>query len=264
MELEIVRKDGSRLPVILNASAIEDEAGHFLRSRSTIFDITERKQAERKIADALRKEAVLRREVHHRVKNNLQVISSLLYLQSTKINDPAILEVLRESRSRARSIALTHELLFQGENLDKIELADYAQRLATDLFVAYRTPPGLISFHIHGGGIFLGLDAAIPCGLIITELISNALKHAFPNGRRGEIHVHLASNAQQGFSLRISDDGIGLPAGFDLANAATMGLQLVRDLTGQLGGILSFHPRDPGSSVEIAFPKPEAEMTNDE
>lgn len=202
---------------------------------------------------------ILRREIHHRVKNNLQVIISLLYLQSSRASDPNTQALLKDSQARVRSIALVHEMLYQRKDLSKISFADYVRQLAADLFIAYRVSQEVVALRVFPeGGIFLGISVAISCGLIINELITNALKYAFPNGAAGEIEVSLESEADAGrMVLTVCDNGIGLPKDFDVSHCSTMGLSLVADLARQLEGRLEFEsgPNGRGTRVRIAFPQ---------
>ena len=254
---ELEMKDGNVLDRY--SAPVLDTDGHYYGRIWTFRDITQRKRAERKAEEALQKEVVLRREIHHRVKNNLQVVISLLYLQSTKIDDPFSLAVLRESRARVRSIALVHEMLCQREDLASISFHDYVRQLAADLFVSYPADQRTVSLKIGANDIFLDLDTAIPCGIIVTELVTNALKYAFPEGRKGEIEIDLAPGPEGGnLILTVRDNGLGLPKEFELTRLNTVGLSLVRDLTRQLDGTLECggNPCGHGTVVKIVFPEP--------
>lgn len=260
MTLNTVKGDLIHTLLAMSFSQPSSALGKVLMS---LIDITQRKQAERKVEEALNKEVVLRREIHHRVKNNLQVIISLLYLQSSKMKDPNALSVLRESQVRVRSIALIHEMLYKREDLSSISFNDYVRQLASDLFVAYRIDQQNITLKIGPGEVFFGLDLAIPCGIIVTELMTNALKYAFPQGGKGEIEISLQPIADKGsadngsLALNVRDNGVGLPKDLDVQRAQTLGLNLVHDLTRQLGGSVEFREdiREPGTEVRVVFPQ---------
>jgi PAS domain S-box-containing protein len=239
---------------LMHKFPIPDSTGNMGLIGGMAIDITARIVAEQKVEAALRKEEVLKKEIHHRVKNNLQVVISMLYLQSAEIADPTAREVLRECQSRTRSIALIYALLSESENLTKIEFLQYARQLTTDLLTAYRANPETTAVTINAEGVFLGLDASLPCGLILTELVSNSLKYAFPGGRKGRIEIDLHPTEDRLLQLTVRDDGVGLPAGFDLENPRTMGYKLVRDLARQLGGEITFSNNNSGAAVTVSFP----------
>ncbi len=199
-------------------------------------EIKERKKAEEQISESLQEKVVLLREIHHRVKNNLQVISSLLNLQSGYIEDRKSLEIFRESQNRVRSMALIHEKLYQSKDLNKIEFSEYVESLTKDLFNSYNIDPDRIALRCELEGTFLEIDTAILCGLIINELVSNSLKHAFPAGRKGEVFIGLSNLGDNQYSLILRDNGIGFPANIDFRKTDSLGLQLVTTLTEQLSG----------------------------
>ena len=199
-------------------------------------EISERKKAEEQITTSLQEKTVLLREIHHRVKNNLQVISSLLNLQSGYIEDKKSLEIFRESQTRVRSMALIHEKLYQSKDLYKIEFSEYIKSLAKDLFSSYNIDYERIKLRSDMEGIYFEIDTAILCGLIINELISNSLKHAFPDGRKGEVYIGLKKSSESNYTLILKDDGIGFPPNINFRKTDSLGLQLVTTLTEQLGG----------------------------
>jgi two-component sensor histidine kinase len=215
-------------------------------------EITERKRAEEQIKTSLREKEILLQEIHHRVKNNLQVISSLLYLQSTSIEDQQSLEILQDSQNRVRTMALVHERLYQSEDLAKISLAEYIRNLANNLFQSYDIHPGAIKLKVNVGEVHLGIDTAIPCGLIVNELVSNCLKHAFPDGRAGEIRIEFWADGDGRYNLIVSDDGVGFPQDIDFRTTSSLGLQLVNNLTTQLRGTIGLD-RTGGTAFKIAF-----------
>jgi len=253
LELNGRRKDGTEFALDIMLSPMQaTDAGIVI---AVVRDITDRKRAEQQIKESLKREALLRREIHHRVKNNLQVISSLLFLQSTHVTDPNTREILRESQGRARAIALIHEKLYHSADLTKIAFCDYVRQLMGDLFHAYGVSPEAVSLKIYAQGIFLGIDAAIPCGLILNELVSNALKHGLPAGRKGAICIDLQPSGPGLFMLSVRDDGVGLPEDFDLQTTRTLGLKLVSDLARQLDGAVELE-RNNGTAVKITFAEP--------
>ena len=250
VEIEAIGADGKQRTFLNTVSvAARQEDGRPKLLLELFHDITDRKQAEDKIKASLKDKEVLLKELHHRVKNNLQVISSLLNLQLGYIKDKHSIEVFEESRNRVRSMALVHEKLYQSENLSMINFAEYIQSLASNLFRSYRADSSAITLKIHTGEVLLGIDVAIPCGLIINELISNSLKHAFPAGREGEIRINLRLD-NGAVTLIISDNGVGFPKDLDFRNTETLGLQLVIDLVRQLKGTIELD-RSSGTKFKI-------------
>ncbi len=217
-------------------------------------EITERVRAEGQIKTSLREKEVLLKEIHHRVKNNLQVISSLLYLQSKNVKDQRSLEILQDSQNRVRSMALVHERLYQSQDLARVDFAKYVRSLVNHLFRSYGVNTNVTKLRIQVEDVFLGVDTAIPCGLIINELVSNSLKHAFPDGREGEIHIEFRANDGQ-FRLVIRDNGVGFPTDLDFRNTKTLGLQLVSTLVHQLEGTIKLD-RSGGTAFEVTFAEP--------
>ena len=214
-------------------------------------DVTERVQAEELDKASLREKEVLLREIHHRVKNNLQFISSLLNLQMEHTTDAQVIEMFDESRNRIRSMALIHERLYQSPDLAQINFGEYVRNLTTQLFRAYEASVGAIALEVDAQDMTLSIDVAVPCGMIISELVSNSLKHAFPGGRKGRILVRLGSEGGL-CRLVVSDDGIGLPAGLDFRRTESLGLQLVIMLVEQLEGVIELD-RQKGTAFEIEF-----------
>jgi predicted ATPase/two-component sensor histidine kinase len=201
---------------------------------------------------SLEEKDALLKEVHHRVKNNLQLISSLLSLQAARITDPAVVELLTDSRNRIRSMSLVHENLYQAGNFSKISMASHIQSLCVHLSHAYEAASQHTEFTIEVSDLCLDINQAITCGLIVNELVSNALKHAFPDKRAGRVRVELRPLDGHRLVLVVSDDGVGLPLGLDLARVGSLGLQLVHDLTDQLHGTVEVS-RDLGTTFTVAF-----------
>ena len=198
-------------------------------------DITERKMAENEIKASLKEKDVLLKEIHHRVKNNMQIISSLLNLQKQYVEEDEAVDVLIESQNRVKSMAMVHEKLYQSRDLTKINVPEYISKLIKDLFFSYAIKEEEIKPILNIENLVLNMETAIPCGLIINELISNSLKYAFPPGRKGKIFVSLQEKNNK-FELKIGDDGIGLPKGLDFKKTGSLGLQLVNSLVGQIDG----------------------------
>ncbi len=217
-----------------------------------ISDITERKRAEEALRTSLEEKEILLREVHHRVKNNLQVVVSLLNLQSQNVPDERVREIFKESRNRIRSMALVHERLYQSSDLSHVDFAEYLRRLTTHLFHSYGLDAGRIELEVDAGDVRLDVNTAVPLGLIINELVSNAIKHAFPDGRRGKIAVGLKPLEGGRFRLAVSDDGAGFPEGVDFRNTESLGMQIVTMLAEQLEGKLALE-RGAGTKFVLTF-----------
>ena len=255
------------------ASAIEN-ANLYERAQQ---EIGRRMEAEERMKASLKEKEVLLKEIHHRVKNNLQVVSSLLYLQSETINDPDMLGLLQDSQNRVRSMALVHERLYQAEDLSRIDFPEYVRELASHLIKSYSVDISAISLSIDAGDIALDVDTAVPCGLIVNELISNSLKHAFPADpvretdrldparhqaggtawdtrgvQRGAIHIELRSGDNGQMQLVVGDNGVGFPEDMDFRNTESLGLLLVNSLVRQLKGTIELH-RDAGTAFKISF-----------
>jgi PAS domain S-box-containing protein len=246
------RRDGSEFPVEIGLNPIETADG--LMVLSAIVDITERKRAEEQVLASLHEKEVLLKEIHHRVKNNLAVISSLFYLQSTYAHDEQSVLMFRESQDRVRSMALVHESLYRSENLAEVDFGEYARSLATNLFRSYSLPPNNVRLKTDIEQVTLSIETAVPCGLILNELISNCLKHAFPSSRQGEVRLNLRVEPEGRCRLRVSDDGVGMPEGLDVMNTRTLGMRLVRSLISQIDGDIEFHNHQPGTEAELTFP----------
>lgn len=214
-------------------------------------NITDQEENELRLRESLAEKEVLLKEVHHRVKNNLQVISSILNLQSSYIDDPNTLEFINESQNRIRSMSYIHESLYITENFSSIDLKDYIQNLVNNLFQSYRLQDSNVELRLQLEQVQLNLDQSIPCGLIINELFSNALKYAFPEGREGEIFVELKQDEENTY-VTIQDNGIGLPAGLNIDNLESLGLSLVQILVEQLDGTLHMESKN-GTKFLIIF-----------
>jgi PAS domain S-box-containing protein len=253
IEFRVIWPDGSIHWLESKCQVFYDDRGKPVRQIGIGLDICDRKQAETQIKASLREKEVLLQEIHHRVKNNLQVISSLLDLQSLSIDEPATQELFRESQNRIRSMALVHEKLYQSKDCARINFAEYIENLINYLFRAYGVSDRDIALKLEiDNKVSVNIDTAIPCGLIINELVSNALKHAFPDGKIGQIGIALHSDESHHFSLMVRDNGKGLPTNFEFKSIKSLGLQLVNVLANQLKGKVELDRR-VGTEFRITF-----------
>lgn len=245
------RKDGTEFPAEASISKVD---GNGQRMFTVILrDVTQRTINEAKITASLREKEALLKEIHHRVKNNLQVVSSLLGLQSRSISDPDQRKMFEESQNRVYSMALLHESLYQSENLSLIDFPVYIKQLADHLFRSYGVASDRIRLRTELDSISLHMDAAVPCGLIINELVSNSLKYAFPDGRKGEIHIGLHGQPSGMAKLLVADNGVGIRGDVDWTTTRSLGLRLVRSLAQQLGAQIEIKSQ-PGTEVHLVFP----------
>lgn len=222
------------LTVLVKKTPYTDNAGNQYLVGIT-RDITERKAAEDRIKASLQEKDVLLKEVHHRVKNNLQIISALLSLQSSCLTDEDLIRIFRDSQNRIRSMALVHENLYRSKDLNKVDFNEYINQLVTQLSQSYGDLFGKIRFKINSENVYLNINTAIPCGMIINELVSNSFKHAFPDGRSGEVRIDLSS-VDDGFMLVVSDNGVGIRGGPDIRTSKTLGFRLIETLVRQIHG----------------------------
>jgi PAS domain S-box-containing protein len=247
-----VAKDGRRIPVSLTMSPIKDAAGKITGVSTISRDITERKRTEAQIAASLKEKEVLLKEIHHRVKNNLQFVSSLLNLQSNVLQDERLLAILRESRDRVRTMALIHEKLYQSSDLARIEFKQHIRDLALMVFRSYSPSSNAIKLDVQVDDVSLAIETAVPLSFILNEIVSNCLKHAFPEGREGRITIQFLQDAHGRFHLVVSDNGVGLPADFSLVDSGSLGLRLVQILVDQLSGEFTYRSNG-GAQFEVTF-----------
>ncbi|WP_424357006.1 PAS domain S-box protein [Methanocella sp. MCL-LM] len=250
-EFKIVRPDGTLRTIYCVSRVTKNEKGQPTQFFRIVQDITERKNAEARVLASLKEKEILLKEIHHRVKNNLQIISSLLSLQSSYLKDNEMVHVFNESRDRVRSMAFIHEMLYKSQDFNRIEFLKYAATLTGSLFASYNQHQGRVTYRIEGENADLTIEEGVPCGLIINELISNSLKYAFPGDSRGEIVIDIRQE-KKNFTLTVSDNGVGLPPDFDLSKSNTLGLQLVTMLVDQLEGTLQID-RGSGTKYTIKF-----------
>jgi PAS domain S-box-containing protein len=250
------RKDGSVLQVEVSGRSVKEGGRSFLLL--IVRDITERRLADEALRASLREKDALLKEVHHRVKNNLQVITSLLRLEASRSVEPSTKVVLKDMQSRIRSMALLHEALYRTGNFARIDLAAYLGKLATQLFQMQRTESKKVRLVMDLSPSWAEIDQAVPCGLIVNELLTNCLKHGFGNGRSGEVHLAVRQAMDGEVRLQVSDDGVGIPEDFEAKSLKSLGLQLVTDLTRQIGGRLEVGPAPRAMFVIVFRPHGEA------
>jgi len=268
-ELKLIRKDGSPLWTFLNAKPLFNKEGRFMGVMSMLTDITKRKEAEEALTNI---ETARKKEIHHRIKNNLQVISSLLDLQAEQfrnrenIKDSEVLEAFRESQDRVISMALIHEELYKGEGFETLNFSPYIQELIENLLLTYRLGNVDIGLNLDlEENVLFDMDTAVPLGIIVNELVSNSLKHAFPDRKKGEIRIKLSREQNEeriksitedrkriNFILTVSDDGVGIPENLDIENLDSLGFQLVTSLVDQLDGDFELK-RKNGTEFTIKF-----------
>lgn len=261
VEHRIVRRDGEIRYIIVRIAITKDAEGRTVKTHGANQDITERKQAEelrrhfteeleqqvrsrtQELETLLNEKVVLLRELHHRVKNNFQIILSLLSLQSRDMGDEKVTRAMRESQNRIRAMAFVHETMYSSADFARIDLESYVKYLATQLFAFYGVPPETISLILDIKNIFININTAIPLGLVINELVSNSLQHAFPEGRKGRITISILDD-QKGLTLTFMDNGIGFSEGFDWKATKSLGFSLIRMLIDQLDGTIEREPSE--------------------
>ncbi len=248
LETVILSKDGKRIPVEINNCIFTLHGEEVVIAVSR--DITERKQAEEEIKQSLEEKELLLKEVHHRVKNNLAIISSLLNLQSYNVKDEKARDSFREIQNRTRSMALIHEKLYKSTDLKRINFGEYISTISTELFRTY-ADPARVKLKTNVEDIYLDINTAIPLGLIINEIITNSFKHAFPGAREGEIQIDFHKKDHH-YEFQVKDNGVGFPDDLDFKNTDTLGLQLVNSLTKQIDGEISLK-KDHGTQFTIKF-----------
>ena len=251
------RADGTSFPVeVWSYPQVKD--GVVTGMVVTFFDITERKKMEAAIKTNLGEKEMLLKEIHHRVKNNMQVISSLLQLQSQSLKDEGTKMLFRESMGRIKSIALVHEQLYRSDNLSQIEYGGYLRKMFGPLFESYKADARRIAMVIEADNVMVTIEKAVPCSLIVNEMMSNSLKYAFPGDKKGEIRINFAlDESKENYILDYSDNGIGLPEGFVPGKTGSLGTTLINGLTKQLKGTLMMIPGGPGVHYVIKFPSQE-------
>lgn len=255
LEFRLMKKDGEYIWIEDHMYKVKTSNGESYLS-GILIDVTERKLSEQKISQSLKEKELLLKEIHHRVKNNLQVVSSLLKLQSGYIKDNHLLDhshnILIDSQNRVRSMALVHQKLYQSKDFSQIDFSEYLRQLSDHLFNVFKSTSGEVKLNIQSKKVNLSIDLAIPCGLIINELISNSLKYAFPDGKGGKIGIKINTGENGEVSICVSDNGIGFPEDIDYRNTQSLGLQLVNTLVGQIDGTMTMQNRE-GTNFELKF-----------
>jgi PAS domain S-box-containing protein len=259
VELIQVNKEGRKLPLLCNAAPIRDATGAIVGGIVAWRDITALKQAEaalrereERLSASLAEKEILLKEIHHRVKNNMQVISSLVDLQADEVKDDAVRGIFQDIIYRVRSMAMVHEKLYQSADLSRVDFGDYAQSLLQYLWRAQGAANGGFQLDLELESILMPVNAAVPCGLILNELFSNALKHAFRGREGGRVTVRLREDGAGRARLDVCDDGVGFPAGFDWRSAPSLGLRLVQMLARQLNAAVELESAN-GTTFTITF-----------
>jgi PAS domain S-box-containing protein len=233
---------------------IYSEFGNLKKIVLVDTDITSGKILQKQIEESLKEKDVLLKEIHHRVKNNLQIIISLLNLQSGYIKDETTLKAVQDGQNRVRSMALVHEKFYQAEELSEIDFGDYVEKLTQYIYQSYGDKTDRVKMIIDGKGVGLDMDTAMPSGLLVNEIVSNAYKYAFPGDKHGEIKISLSKQNGK-VVFKISDNGVGLPPEINLDAAESLGMQLIQALTAQLDGELEVS-RENGTEFKVSFTYP--------
>jgi two-component sensor histidine kinase len=254
LEIPILRKDGTIRDVLWNSANIFDEDGTtVIATIAQGYDITDRKRAEEQLKVSLREKETLLRELHHRVKNNIQLVSSMLHLHAQYIRDPTAFTFYKELQNRISSMALIHATLYQADDLARIDFRNYLLDLTNALIHSYGFTPDNVHVTLSAPEVLLNINTAVPLGLIINELVSNCLKHAFTRDRAGnEIRIELQPEAERGYVLKVGDNGVGFPAELNFRQTKTLGLQLVITLVEQLRGTIELD-RAAGTTFIMHF-----------
>jgi len=240
-------------PIIIWGKAVPlyDNKGNSVGAIETIRDVTDFREAQKKLRKSLDEKEMHLKEIHHRVKNNLMVISSLLELESRYIKDKSLLGVFKESQNRAKSMAYIHERLYRSTDLKRIDFGDYIQSLGEDIYETYVIDPDRIKLNLKVEDVMVDVNTSVPLGLIVNELLTNSMKYAFPGDRSGEIELEFSCSGDE-YLLRVADNGVGFPEDVDYKNTSSLGLQLVTSLTEQINGKISLRNKN-GTEFKITF-----------
>ena len=252
-EIKMMNDDNAPFYARLESIAVRSNDENAAKLRTAITDITDRKMIDQQLQASLKEKEVLLREIHHRVKNNMQVMISMINLQCEKIEDKHICDELNKIADRINSMGLVHNQLYNSKDFLKVDIHEYINRIAQNLFVSHGVDSAKISLKIGKSDIALSLDNAISCGLIMNELITNCLKYAFPENRTGEIRVEFGYSGDGQLELRLGDDGVGMPANFDFRDSDTLGVKIVKAIAEhQLGGTVELD-RTKGTKFLVRF-----------
>ncbi len=255
-EFRVVRPGGSVRHIKAHGLVQRDRSGAAVRMTGTNSDVTAEREVEQLVKTQLAEKQTLLQEIHHRVKNNLQVISGLLSFQQQRATEPDVIEQFQQSRNRVAAIALVHERLYESRSLSEIDFANYVRDLTGYIMQSFGSDASRVRLSVNGGGFSMDVERAVPCALILNELVSNAMKHAFPGDRRGSIHVGLFENAaNQSLTMCVSDDGVGLPPYAQRGNLHSLGLRLIHRLADQLQGKVEILNPPMGAAFQLTFPK---------
>lgn len=252
-EFRIVLPNGAIRWLACAGQVVRDASGRDDRVVGTAHDVTSEHEAQGRLRASVREKEALVKEVHHRVKNNLQIVSSLLHLQASQLADPGARAALRDSQARVRSMALVHEGVYRSGDLGRIDLTRHLGGLCADLMRAYTVDPERIQVSVRAAGTSIELDRAISCSLLVNELVANSLKHAFPDDRSGRVVVSVELLRDGGLLLEVSDDGVGISPALNFRETKTLGLQLVCSLTAQVEGTIDLD-RTVGTTFRLTLP----------
>ncbi len=253
VEFFMRKKNNERILVSVNGKLSYRRDGSSKQTHCIFRDITDQREAERRLEASLNEKDILLKEVHHRVKNNMQVIISLINLQAGYVKDSVILDFFKDTVYRIRSMALVHEKLYQSESISAINFGDYIRALTSDISQQYISGGLRGDVNVDVEDITMGIDRAIPCGIIINELVSNSFKHGFKGTDYGQININFHKTGNSDAVLQVSDNGKGLPESFDISNINSLGMQLVDSLVVQINGSLDIKKQE-GASFTITFP----------
>jgi len=253
----IIRGYGERKYIELRIKAIYDENNEKIGTRGVTQDITELKKTEEKLRQLLEDKDMLIKEIHHRVKNNLMIISSLLNLQSSNLKDQESKDLFQVSQNRTKTMALIHERLYQSDDLKRIGFKEYITTLSKDLYKNYVNDPNRVGLQLVVEDVDFDVDQAIPLGLILNEIITNSMKYGFPGDLKGKVFIDLSKKGKT-YTLRVGDDGVGLPEDLDIEKTDSLGMQLITNLISQIDGEFELK-RENGTEFIIKFMEKEIE-----